>query len=166
MLSLRKGDKKCTICGILISRRNKEFCSRKCSMRGIWLSEGHREKMVFIRKGRKITWRDKISEAKKAEKNYNWKGEKANYFSKHNWLRKWHGNPIRCEHCKKEGEHYNQIRKGKITKTWNLHWANLSGKYIRRIEDWIGLCPSCHGKYDSQKRKEAKQKLLCAHRLS
>lgn len=72
-----------------------------------------------------------------AEKNHNWKGDKAGYWAIHKWVVKEKGNPDTCEHCKKSGLHRNQI-----------HWANINHKYRRRLEDFIRLCQSCHRKYD------------------
>ena len=42
-----------------------------------------------------------------------------------------------CQHCKKESK---------------TQWANISGDYRKDdISDWLELCPSCHGKFDSRK---------------
>ena len=29
-----------------------------------------------------------------------------------------------------------------------LHWANISGKYKRSLDDWKALCASCHKLFD------------------
>lgn len=33
-----------------------------------------------------------------------------------------------------------------------MHWANISGKYLRDITDWVRLCVSCHKYFDKQKK--------------
>jgi len=74
------------------------------------------------------------------DKNYLWKGDKANYFAKHNWVKRWKGNPSECEICGLKGE--------KVGRRWNLEWANVDHKYLRDLNDFISLCISCHKKYD------------------
>ena len=32
------------------------------------------------------------------------------------------------------------------------HWANVSGKYLRDISDWIQLCVKCHKQFDIERR--------------
>lgn len=31
-----------------------------------------------------------------------------------------------------------------------LHWANVSGQYLKEASDWRRLCPSCHSVYDTR----------------
>lgn len=64
-------------------------------------------------------------------KHYLWKGEKASYEAKHIWIRTHYGNATKCEKCD-----------GKNAK--RFEWANISGKYLRNIKDYMQLCPSCH----------------------
>lgn len=63
------------------------------------------------------------------EKHYSWKGNNVGYGALHDWVRKHKGNAIKCEKC------------GKETK---CHWHNIDGKYNRKLDDFISLCPSCH----------------------
>lgn len=72
------------------------------------------------------------------ENHWGWKGDKVGYNSLHSWIRKYKGKPIICEHCGKEK-----------TTPKSIHWANVSGKYLRDLSDWISLCASCHKKYDN-----------------
>lgn len=62
-----------------------------------------------------------------------WKGDKASYFVIHKWIRNNYGKAKICEYCKS---------------TKNVHWANISHKYKRTIEDFMQLCKKCHVKYD------------------
>ena len=74
------------------------------------------------------------------DKNGMWKGKNASYSAKHIWIKNKFGSSEKCEFCKKIGK--------KINNRWNLHWANISGKFKRERSDWLGLCVSCHKKYD------------------
>lgn len=65
-----------------------------------------------------------------------WKGDKAKYVAKHNWIRRKYGTPNKCEDCKK-------------TMAKRFEWANISGKHFRDIFDYKRLCPKCHRKFDS-----------------
>ena len=70
-----------------------------------------------------------------------WKEIGVSYVGLHQWVRRWKGQAKYCENCGKEG------RKGKGGK-WNIQWANIDHKYKRILEDFIGLCQSCHMAYD------------------
>jgi hypothetical protein len=66
-----------------------------------------------------------------------WKGDAVGYSGIHRWL---YINFIKlgyCAFCEKEG----------LTE-----WANISGEYRRDIEDFIELCSTCHGKFDSKEK--------------
>lgn len=63
------------------------------------------------------------------------KGDAAGYVAIHAWVARRLGRPKNCEHCEA---------------TENLDWANKSGEYLRDLDDWIGLCRSCHMKYDRE----------------
>ncbi len=77
----------------------------------------------------------KFDERLVGEKSIHWKGDMGGYVAKHSWMRRWHGIPKKCEHCKKIN-----------CKRYN--WANISGKYLRDRNDWFRLCSSCHKIYD------------------
>lgn len=74
------------------------------------------------------------------EGNVNWKGEDASYFAKHIWMTGNYGNPKKCEHCGVLGK--------KTGRSWSIHWANISGKYLRDTNDWLRLCAKCHSAFD------------------
>lgn len=73
-------------------------------------------------------------------KNPLWKGERAGYGAKHDWVKKWFGNPEVCENCG-------------TTSALKYDWANISGKYLRKRNDWKRLCRSCHHLMDDRGRK-------------
>jgi hypothetical protein len=69
-----------------------------------------------------------------------WKGDDVSYTRKHQWIRYWFGAPLFCEHCG------NRTAK-------RFEWANISKNYMRDRADWLGLCKSCHIKYDNSVNK-------------
>lgn len=70
-----------------------------------------------------------------------WKGDEVSYRSLHKWVEKHLGKPHFCEHCKKSDLKHRQY-----------HWANISGEYIRNVNDWRRLCVKCHKAYDSTRK--------------
>jgi len=88
----------------------------------------------------------KISNAmlgKTAEKSRPWKGNSVSYSGFHNWLVFTFGHPLECENCGIEG-HFK-----KKNGYYSLHNALKKGrKHSRDINDYLGLCPKCHKRYD------------------
>ena len=70
-----------------------------------------------------------VSEAKLAEKNPMWKGDKVGYQALHGWVRRRLHKTKLCEKCHK-------------SLPYDL--ANRSGKYLRDLSDWEWLCRRCH----------------------
>jgi len=70
---------------------------------------------------------------------HNWKGDKVGYSALHDWVYRQLGSQQKCEHCL-------------TIKKRTYHWANKSGKYLRKKNDWIRLCVPCHRKYDNKKK--------------
>lgn len=115
----------------------------------IWLgrefTKEHRENISKAKKGwngvtgRPVSTetRKKIGDAQREEKGNNWKGNRVKYTGLHAWVYRQLGQPTKCEQCGKDGLVGAQI-----------HWANVSHKYLRKLSDWIRLCVSCHKKYD------------------
>lgn len=88
----------------------------------------------------------------KEEDSCNWKGENVGYEGLHRWVERHLGKPDTCEHCLTSG-----LQGAKI------HWASKSRGYRRDLTDWLRLCASCHGKYDSGNRTGLKiKKKTCA----
>jgi hypothetical protein len=63
-----------------------------------------------------------------------WKGDDANYRSLHEWIRKYYPLTGICECCG-SGDRKTQL-------------ANISGKYLRDLDDYIEMCPGCHKSFD------------------
>lgn len=59
------------------------------------------------------------------------------YRAIHNWVEVRLGKPMECENC---GD----------TSRSRYHWANISGKYLRDITDWVRLCVTCHWLFDGK----------------
>jgi len=74
-----------------------------------------------------------IAKKRTGNKNPAWKGNNCKYNALHMWVNRWKGKPIVCVKC------------GSIR---FLEWANISGKYLRRLDDYFSLCKKCHTKYD------------------
>jgi len=67
-----------------------------------------------------------------------WKGDKAGYFALHEWVR---SNYKTADHCEYDPSHQGRFE-----------WANISGSYLRDINDWVQLCAKCHRQYDRIRR--------------
>lgn len=78
---------------------------------------------------------------KKAESHFGWKGDKASYHAKHRWISRNWPRPKRCKECGIMGI----VGKGG---RWTIDYANISGKFLRVIEDWKPLCRKCHRAFD------------------
>ena len=120
------------------------------SRRGRPMPKSHYLMLSRLFRGRAVSLeqRRKLSEAAKGKVPWNkgkkfpqfsgsnsifWKGEKASRDAMHRWIVRQKGRPRKCEHCGSTGK---------------LHWANVSGQYYRDPDDFIGLCPLCHRRYD------------------
>ena len=95
--------------------------------------------MIPWNKGIPNTW-TKPPKAMYNEENPAWKGDEASYVAKHQWVTRRLGQPKKCNSCGLNDEN-----------RW-YHWANVSGKYQRNINDWIRLCVPCHSEFDNNRR--------------
>lgn len=146
---MEKQTKVCRHCGIEFTKPSKTSakqwsrrfcCSQNCgnlSKKTPWLEK------FKLKEGSKLgaEHRFKPGEAVGAAV-FGWKGDKASYYAKHLWMNYHFGKPSECEHCK---TNVNRM----------YHWANISGEYHRKREDWLRLCVPCHKKYDLLKRMDA-----------
>src|SRR3990167_1520174 len=64
-----------------------------------------------------------------------WKGDQVSYKTLHQWVRKWLPKPSICQKC--------NIREPKEV-------ANISGKYMRELTDYLWLCVLCHRTMDGK----------------
>ena len=63
------------------------------------------------------------------------------YSGVHTWIEREFEKHKVCDNCKENP--------GKAKDGRNLiHWANKDGRYLKKRENWLCLCQSCHSKYD------------------
>jgi len=125
---------KCQICSIEFEGwKTRKYCSRKCYaqvprvwLRGVPKAGGGTEPQH--RPGRTIA--------------------NVGYNALHTWVRLHKGRADKCADCGYLGN----VERGR----WNLHYANVSGEYLRDLSDFIALCARCHGKRDKTERSVRK----------
>jgi len=59
--------------------------------------------------------------------------ENVGYWGLHDWIKRTLSKPDKCQECHKSNK---------------LDAANISGQYLRDINDWVFVCRSCHKQYD------------------
>lgn len=123
-----------------LKRGRGKFCSMSCRSKVI---------VYKMHKSRGEAWRAKArlnisklhSIVQKDETRHpRWKGDDVGYFGVHDWMTKYYGQPIGCEVCNLDD------------KNRKYNWANLSGDYKRKREDFKRMCVPCHRKYDYAKK--------------
>lgn len=65
-----------------------------------------------------------------------WKGEQAGYMATHNWVRRHKIKACVCDECGGEER---------------TDWANISGEYLRDLDDYRELCRGCHVAQDRER---------------
>lgn len=78
---------------------------------------------------------DKVS----GENNYQWKGNDVSYDALHDWVERHKGKASKCSF---DPQH----------KATRFNWANVSGSYLRDLDDYVELRPTCHNQYDNIRR--------------
>ncbi len=129
--------------------KNRKFCSNICyweskkGSTGYWLGKKRDQKtidkIIKTKTGVPSPKKGKPNPKTSDEKHPFWKGNEVSYSGLHYWVYRKLGKPTKCEHCDKE----NLVGH-------SIHWANISGKYLRDRTDWLRLCAKCHKKYDKQ----------------
>lgn len=76
----------------------------------------------------------------RAEKNFQWRGDEVGYDALHDWVNRYKERTGICEEC----GHCPVRKDGKV----GTHFANISGEYLRDVDDYVELCPSCHKRMD------------------
>src|SRR4051794_7653721 len=76
----------------------------------------------------------------RADKNPNWKGDKAGYGAKHDFIKYMYGLANKCEVCKDPNKN-------------KYEGACVTGNYSRQLSDWKMMCTSCHRKFDGHAKK-------------
>ena len=119
-------------------------------MAGRTTSEKTKRKIIEAMRGKKNPFWGKhhTKETKEKISIGKWKGDRVGYGALHDWKRSKDGYSPFCEHCGEKGKYFFYWKQGKIQKRWSIQWANKSRLYLRDLNDWLGLCASCHKKYD------------------
>lgn len=128
VMSVKKSGKEmpCKTCGKLVYRHPsaigvRKYCSQICV---------HTDPEYISRKSELAKERFGSKET-----HIRWRGDQVGYGGVHQWLYKTLGKARECHHCgNPEAVKY--------------EWANVSGKYLRTLEDWKQLCGSCHTLFD------------------
>jgi hypothetical protein len=76
-----------------------------------------------------------MSYTKTGEKHHQWKGDSAGFGAIHRWVRRHKPQPQLCDNCQ-------------INTPFDV--ANISGRYLRDINDYQWLCRSCHMTQDGR----------------
>lgn len=124
---------------VVLSRIGRaKYCSFECRNKGI--SEGLIGNLRCLNrepwnKGVKGIHLSPQTEWKKVGSSF-W-GTRIEYLKLHRWVAKRMGRPTTCNQCGQQNLRGREI-----------HWANKSGKYIKKLSDWIRLCAKCHFTYD------------------
>jgi len=88
------------------------------------------------KKGLQVAWNKGIKVSQTTgDKNGIWKGNEVGYVALHGWIRRQLGSANICS--------FNPDHKSKV-----FEYANISGAYLRDIDDFVSLCVKCHKEYD------------------
>lgn len=89
-------------------------------------------------------WRGVAPPRKYGDDHPGWKGDQCGYMAAHQrvWRTRGKARDYGCSRC------------GTTDPDRQYHWANLTGNYAD-INDYAPMCQSCHGLFDSARRKEA-----------
>lgn len=94
-------------------------------------SKKMKEKLSIAHLRQKSWNKGKKFPEKSGKNHFAWKGSKVGYGALHDWVVRKLGKPRKCENCK-------------TIKAKKYEWANKSGRYLRKLSDWVRLCNSCH----------------------
>ena len=111
-------------------------------IKGFHHTEESKYKISIAMRGkiRSDKYRKNISKSKIGNKNGMWKGDLVGYQSLHTWIRSHWGLAKKCSNINCE------VKNPKV-----FDWANITGVYNRKKENWKELCRGCHIKLDRYK---------------
>ena len=103
------------------------------AIKKLWDKPGYRERQIKVHTGYKQSEEQiqKRIEKYRGEKHWAWKGDEVGYDALHDWVNKQLG---KAEYCSIDRNHEAPL----------YYWANKSGQYLRDLNDWWSLCPSCN----------------------
>lgn len=120
--------------------KNRRYCSKSCATKvtsvGRICTTEKRKKLseLLVNNKSRMEHIRLLGKQLVGDKNNKWKGENVGYRGIHYWVSNHSIKPKFCTFC---GETKNR-----------MGWANIDHKYRRVLEDYIFLCPKCHGEYD------------------
>lgn len=137
-LNKNKSKKICLRCGKRYFTRGSKYCSCKCyyntqTRKCIVCGKTFKTRYSYVKEGRMKTCSREcgykiVSKKLTGKNNGMWK-ENVGYTAVHDWIRRRKDKPTKCEICKKN-------------KPYDL--ANISGNYLRNVNDFKWLCRRCH----------------------
>jgi hypothetical protein len=89
---------------------------------------------------------EKMRLVKLGERNPIWKGDNVSYRSLHEWIGNHLPKPEYCQICNKD-------------KPYDA--ANISGRYLRDLNDWQYLCRACHMESDGRLERLHRRFIKC-----
>lgn len=81
----------------------------------------------------------------RGENHHSWKGCEVGYFCLHAWVKKYKPNPGVCNLCGSNK---------------NVRISNISGQYLRDLNDYDYLCVSCHNSRDKVRGESKFEELM------
>lgn len=110
---------------------------KKCAKRGSVNSGQFKKGGVpwIMGKTHSDVTKKKLSIAGKGRIPPNFKGDEVGYFAVHSWIHRHYG---KANHCSFDPTHTSH----------HFEWANISGSYLRDVDDYAQLCIKCHRQYD------------------
>jgi hypothetical protein len=83
---------------------------------------------------RKMSLGQRGKSRNQGEKHGLWKGDDVSYFALHSWVLRHKTKAGKCSTCPYVGR---------------TEWANISGVYLRDLEDFAEMCQLCHIEFDN-----------------
>ena len=96
-----------------------------------------------------------LKQYERPENHWHYQGKAGNTAATHRWVGRTRVKPNECDWC---GAPERKARDSRSL----LFWANLSGEYLRDLNDWACLCMNCHWKLDNQIAKLLPQQMVIA----
>jgi hypothetical protein len=125
------------------------------SLRGHPVTASTRAKIAATKRGRvkhTVESRQRISVARRGKyvgaDHYLWRGEAVGYGGLHAWVARHKTKTGVCTECG---------RRVGTERFRGTQWANISGRYLRDLDDFIELCMSCHARRDQARAAERRR---------
>lgn len=97
-------------------------------------------KGIYVRTAEMKTGKYPRTEKHLGTNHHNYKGDDVSYSGLHYWVSSKLGKPSKCDKCG-------------TADAPRYEWANVSGQYLRELNDWERLCKKCHNDKDKNTDK-------------